>query len=569
MGKIDRHGLAVGAAWGLLTAGLLVFVVKFGRNIPAWEEWFDLPVLFGDDDRGGWVVGRLQEHRYVLGRAVLLTAFELSGRDFRAGMVLSVAALSAAALVLVRTAARVRGRPHAADALLPAVLLNPGGAENLILGYQVAFTLAVLLAALMIRLAATADDAPPARTGAAAGLLIGLLALSGWVGLAFVPVGVGWVALLAWRVYRSGGGRGRALALLVLPATAAGYFVWSYLDIRRNPLPGATTNPPAAAARVWCEFVSTAFGPIGQEGWPGSGGVAVGLLAVVVGGLAAQAATPPRRASAVGWLAVIGAVGLMGYGVASRRTSGFAPRNFHLTALLVAVAYLTVVRSVPARRWVSRLAAAAAVAFGGLVVSAGWVAGVRTAAQQQIWNDFYTQDRLAGLPLEYLASRRQLFPYPGFRDAVRSLRAYGHPAGAGIPDGPPVEVVPLPLPPPGYDPVPGDPLQASVLGRPAVWRFDLGGEQTVIGLRVRFRYGRDSVQVPVHVLWPDRSGQAPGTAVAGCFPWLIPGVWELDFWVNARTSVLWLRPLYAAEPIELLDVHLLRPLAPNPPGPLR
>jgi hypothetical protein len=548
---------AVWLAWAGLTAATVGFIRRYGQDIPSWEEWVFLPGLLGERSRWGWVFERLQEHRYPLGRAVSLLLFDLGGWDFRVGMYASGLLLSAAAAVLLRAVAVVRGHNDHPDLLIPVLVLNPGGYENLTLSYQLPFAVNVLLAAILVRSAASPSAAGWRLT--ADTTLVALLALGGWVGLAFVPGGLVWIAARAWGRYRRDGSLGRLLGVIALPAAAAGYFVWCYLEVQRNPLPGAAANNPATAARVFAEFLSGAVGTPAQGWWPWSGVFGVGLFAVVGTVLARDLLTrPDRRSTAAGCLVVLSALALMGYGLAQRRPNGFAVRNLPFVALLSVVAHLVVVR------WASRRPAA--VRIGGTLVVVplavfvywhGWRTGADGAGPHWGRNVRFEQDRPTGLPLNFLASRHQLFPFPGFADSLRLLRDRGHPAAAGIPDPPELRAEPLPVPPPTAEQIPGDPPTAVVRGRPRVWKIDLGGERAVAGVRVRLEYHVPFHSVPLQVVWTRPGG---GVRTAECRPWLIPYTWDLDFRVDDRATAVWFRCLEEEKDrFDLRGVQLLLP----------
>ncbi|MEO2090225.1 MAG: hypothetical protein ABGY75_12095, partial [Gemmataceae bacterium] len=523
--------VSVWLVWLGLVGATAGFITRYGQNIPSWEEWVFLPGLLGERSRLGWVFERLQEHRYPLGRAASLGLFELCGHDFRAGMYACGVILAAAAAVLLRAAAAVRGRNDYPDILIPALILNPGGYENLILAYQLPFALDVLLAATLVRSAANPSLAGWRILTDAA--VVALLALGGWIGLAFVPGGLVWVVWRAWGWYRRGGSVVHAVGMCLPVVVAAVYFAWCYWEVRVNPLPGATANGPTAAVRVAAEFLSGAVGTVAWEGWPWSAACGVGLFGFTTAALIRDmVARPDRRGTAAGWLAVLSAVALMGYGLAQRRPNGFAVRNLPFVALVSVLAQLVVTR------WAARQFAA--VRITGAVIALplavfvywhGWRSGVDSASPHWERNEQFDRDRQAGLPLNFLASRYQMFPLPELRDSVRLLRDHGHPAATGIPDPPPVRGEPLAVPPPTREPVPGDPFRAAIQGTPRVWKFDLGSERAIVGVRVRVHYHGNSTGVPMHVLWTRQGG---GVATAGCRPWMTPFSWEFDFPVDDR-----------------------------------
>lgn len=549
--RSDAHIVLVG--WAALSISAFALVLRYGQNIPAWEEWYYLPVFFGDSPRVPWLFERLHEHRYILGRAVFLVGFDLSGGDFRAGMFLSAGLLSAAGWVLARAAAEARGRADGADLLLPALMLNLAGYENLLLGYQVQFTLNVLLAAVFLRLAVNFEPGKPLGTATKAGALTVPLALGGWVGLAFVPPLTIWVGWLVW-CGKAGVPARRLLAALVLPAVSCAVFAVLYIEVSVHPTPGRVPNDPATIARVAGEFLATMFGGLSLVWLAAAGVCAVAAFAASAGYLGWHVAFRKSRLAGAG-LVVLAAVALMAFATARWRTDGFAYRNVPLSGLVLAATCLTAAKAGwPAARS-SRLVV---LGFAVALTIAGRYEGVAAGQAMRYDHRAFSQSAKSGIPSDYLADRHLLFPYPGMRAAVQVLRDHVHPSVAGATDPRPVVATTLPVLPPTYDPIPGDPFSAVVAGHPPVWRFDLASPGPVAALRVRFRFPRASVRVPIHVI---ATGPGPGGPVtaAACSAWLTPGEWTLDFWLDRPASTLWLRPLSAENAFEVLDVQLLRP----------
>lgn len=538
--------------WAILSVLVFVFVQRYGRNVPAWEEWYDLPVFFGDAPRLPWLVDRLHEHRYVLGRMVFLAAFDLSGQDFRAGMYLSAAILAAAAWLLTRAATEARGRADVADLLLPVLVLTPAGYENLLLGYQVQFTLSVLVAAAFIRLAGSADRVDPLIPATKAGALTVPLALGGWVGLAFVPPMAAWVGWLLWRDRARLTTRG-LIGRLVCPVVSCAIFALCYVDVLWNPTPGRVPNDLPTAARVAREFAATMFGGLAVGHIGAAGVVAIAVMLAVAGLLGWQTVVRGSR-SAGGGLVVLAAVVLMAVATAQGRTDGFSYRSIPLTGLVLAVGYLALVRFGWLASWAARVVL---LALAAALTITGWSEGTAAGRRMRHDNQAFVNSAASGVPINYLADRHFLFPDPGLKEAVLTLRAHRHPSVAGATDPPHVIATPLPVPPPTYDPVPGDPFAGSVSGRPPVWRFDISSPAPVVAVRVRFRYPRTCIRVLIHVI---AAGPTPGEPVstAASSAWLTPRDWTLEFWLNRPAATLWLRPLSADDAFEVLDVQLLQ-----------
>src|SRR5688572_19608074 len=103
-GSLGRAPLAV---WALTTILALTFVLFIGTNAPYADEWEFVPALVGEEPALPWLWQQHNEHRLPLTRAIVLALFKLT-HDFRAGMFLQIALLSALALCLIRLATRLR-----------------------------------------------------------------------------------------------------------------------------------------------------------------------------------------------------------------------------------------------------------------------------------------------------------------------------------------------------------------------------------------------------------------------------------------------------------------------------
>src|SRR5262245_58601504 len=172
--------------WAILTLAALAFVAAIGTNAPYADEWEFVPALLGEEPQLPWLWAQHNEHRLPLPRAVYLGLFKLT-HDFRAGMVLQVAMLSALSLALMRLAASLRGGPHWSDVFFPVSLLHVGHWENFVMGYQFCFALFAVLTCGLVVVALCITRETAFRSGVLAGVLLALLALTGGFGLAAVP----------------------------------------------------------------------------------------------------------------------------------------------------------------------------------------------------------------------------------------------------------------------------------------------------------------------------------------------------------------------------------------------
>jgi hypothetical protein len=411
--------------WALLTLAAAGFVFTLGTNVPYEDEWEFVPALTGHEPALPWLWARHNEHRLPLPRAVYLGLFRLT-HDFRSGMFLQVAMLSALSLGLMRLAARLRGRPHWADAFFPLALLQTGHWENFLVGYQLRFALfAVLVTGLGVVVLRTTPQTA-FRSGVIAGVLLSLLALCGGFGLAVaLPVAV-WLLYLAVVAGRTGP-RWRAavlVALALLPAVSL-----------------ADSRPASAARAIGTGVVVTgqtlAVAPgVGLAGvWPW---VAAGVIAVVGVTLAAverDVKSPEKRPAAAGVGAVLLGIVLLalavGFGWAGMGDeTGLRSRYALLVWPLLGVAYLFWAgRGGWGGKWVPILLCAAVAAAFPTGTVGGLVGGSR------VWERAAAieADARAGLPAEVVAARH-LGDTPHEGRAVRAipmLRAAGVGAFAG------------------------------------------------------------------------------------------------------------------------------------------
>jgi len=552
--------LFVWLVWLCCTVVLLWYVNEVSVNFPAWEEWLSVPELLGEKDPGPWFVGRLQEHRYVLGRVSLWVVFHANGGDFRAGCYASAVLTSLAVLMLLRTAKQLRGRHHYGDVLLPLLFLNPGASENFYLGYQLAFAWDVFFGALMIAIAARADERTPWATAWRAGLVITLLSLGGWIGLAFVPPGCVWLLWLAWR---NGWKRRKSWLLVLWAGVLIGYFGWNYWELQQNPLPGAPpVNDRPTQLRVLTEYFAMMFGPKAVQHSPILASLAVVILSVTVSLLLWNLWKRPNlRASSFGWLVVLGAVLLMGYGLAQRRGNGFAMRNLPLLGLASTVVYFAWGRIAWARfgsrplHLVPYLSSTVVGLLGIALAYAGWAEGLGNGSFHRERYKQFERDRDNGLSLDFLASKHFLFPEPDMLLRYQSLHRWGHPSLREVPLTPEfTEGTPLTLEV-ETKPIPNDPSVSSVRGRPTTWVTHPPANTPLLGLRVTFRCPNTSVRMPVEVLWKKPDG---GTGSAVCLPWLIDFIWTLDFPIGEPTDTIWLRTwdeTDGIQPLKIVGLH--------------
>jgi hypothetical protein len=391
------------ALWALLTLMALAFVAGVGTNAPYADEWDFVPGLLNGEPLGPWLWERHNEHRLPLPRLVWYALFQVT-HDFRTGMFVQVAILSALALALMRFAALLRGAPHVADAFFPISLLHIGHWENWVMGYQLCFALFAALGAGLIAVALRIAPANRFRFGAVAAALLLLLALTHGAGIAVVPPVALWLAWLARAEWRAGA-KGRALVLLGGAALPVAYLAVCLATYAHPPLHPPRSTDPGAVARVTAEVLAMPFGIGLCELW-----WLVALAVLVLGGatvaLLWQARNEPdARASVFGLLAL--AAGFFGLALAIGigrgawgAGGGVWSRYSILVWPLLAAAFLAWARA--GRKWVPLLlCAGAALAFPGNVGT-----GIVNGARVQTEYFAIGADLAAGLTPEQLTDAR-------------------------------------------------------------------------------------------------------------------------------------------------------------------
>jgi hypothetical protein len=495
------------------TVGMLAaavgFILRFGSNLPVWDEWMLFPSALARPFPVGWLWEFHCEHRYPLGKALWAVLLAVSGADFRSGMV-AVAGLSAAAAgLLAGAAARLRGRAAVGDVLFAAVALHWGHWFNFVMGYQVAFALVLLAGAGLLRVAAAAEPGREGRTGLAAGGLLLVMLAGGGFGLAFLPPLAAWVAYLAWRTGRLP----TAALLLVAPAAGVAYAGWTVAHMPPSP---AGARPLLGVPVRAAGYLLTAVGTPVCE----SPAVRLAVGAVVVAGHAAAAGLllralvrlPAERPRAAGMLAVLVGHGGVALGIAISRTEGLADRYSTTSVIGPAVVVLALVRYGPA---VGRVGPVLGVLAAAALVLANAAGGHDRGSHYWMSNKMFRAELRAGVPPTFLSGKYAWACCLWVHDPerVRLLRDLGCREFAGVPDDPPMRAVPAGVPVPFAAP----PTRAvAALGEadaPTAVRLPPPAGP-VLGLRVAVRTP-DRADGVVRVRWTGATGRRAEVAHTG------------------------------------------------------
>jgi hypothetical protein len=343
--------LLVWGTWLTMLGADLWLVREYGLDLPRTDDWVMVPQVVGRSPVTlRWLWTPQNEHRIPLPRLVYLAVVRGSGNDFRAGMVLNVAMLTAAAGLLILASRWANGgRTRVADAFFPLALMGWMHYENMLWCFQISMILPVLLLCAI----AAAMNHPHATTRARAGLVIGiclpLLVLTGGPSVAAVPLALWLGAVAAWQWWQrrngAGGARGAAVQLGLSVATLAMMVAYVAAYQRQALLPpGQIAEMP----RKCVEFLSVGWGLAAAMAEPRRWGVLAGVLvAGAVAVLLRYGVWRRERAEqlrAAGLLAcVVGLLMVMG-SVAYARGTGVIGRYVVLSVPLLCVAQLIYAR---------------------------------------------------------------------------------------------------------------------------------------------------------------------------------------------------------------------------------
>jgi hypothetical protein len=390
--------------WVAMTLVALGFVLVFGSNAPYADEWEFVPALLGKDPLSSWLWTQHNEHRLPLSRAIYYTLFQIT-HDFRTGMFLQVAMLSVLALGLMRLAAHLRGRSDWVDVFFPVALLHVGHWENFVMGYQLCFALFCCLVSGLAVVALQTRRETAFRSGALAGVLLLLIALTGGFGLAVVPPVAAWLVYLAVLVWQSGT-KIRALMLLALAALPVVYMAMYFNGYERPSHHEPPSRDPVAIGIVTGEVLAMALG-IGVRGvWWLVAIVELAIGAATVILLIRQGRNPTNRPASAGLIAVAAGVCGLALAIGIGRGSmglemGLWSRYSLLSWPLLGAAYLVWVKA--GRKWLPIVfCVAAALAFPTNMYTGGMLNG---PGIRKHYNQIESDARL-GISAEQIVQKR-------------------------------------------------------------------------------------------------------------------------------------------------------------------
>lgn len=309
-GAADRQAaLFVWVVWAGMFAAAVGFVLHYGSVVPFMDEWAIVPTLSGNRPFTlDWLWAQHNEHRIPLARLILLGLYHATDFDVRSGMLFTVCTLGLLAAALICAAQKVRGRASYADAFFPLALLNWGHAFNLLMGWQVVFTVPVALAGMLLLAIVRGGGTPGLGSLVTAGVCVLLLPLSGGMGLALVPAAALWLAVCGIALWRSDRPHARRDAAVALAFAVGGTaLVGLYFVGFEKPAHSPAAPDAARVIRGMLGFLATGLGHVFESAWYVSSAVAVLALAGAAVALSiAWARRPEERLRVLGLAAFLG-----------------------------------------------------------------------------------------------------------------------------------------------------------------------------------------------------------------------------------------------------------------------
>src|SRR6266853_466484 len=316
-------------AWAAMLAAALYFVAHYASNVPSWDDWDMVPTLTHNQPvTWDWLWSQHNEHRVPVPRLIFLGLNRLTTIDMRVTMYFDVLVMAALAAAMILSATRLRGRPSAADAFFPLVLLHWGQAANLLWGWQLQFFASVALACVALLAIVRAGTTIPVRRAAiTVGICALLLPLCGANGLGMVPALAVWPLALALlpEVWTGGGGTRGNRALLALGIGAFVLTALYFVGWERVPY-HPKSQSVYQSLKTAVQFATIGLGRASRAPWPLSGlatlaafGVSIPVL------LRVWRDRPAERARAAGLLCFLGALASLALGLGMGR-NGFETR---------------------------------------------------------------------------------------------------------------------------------------------------------------------------------------------------------------------------------------------------
>jgi hypothetical protein len=503
--------------WGVWL-GMIVWVATFVYhhvyNIPMNDEWYYVRDFVASwEVKLAWLFERHGEHRFILGHAIYLGLIWVSGLDFRVGSYVTIGFLATASAVLILAARKFRGgRTTLADLIFPMLLLHLGHTENLMIGYQLVFTLTAVFLALFALLVSYADSLRPSTIAFSGGALMVAISLGGGQGLAFIPIMGCWVLWQTIRGFASGARVLPALAT-IMGLLVAYYTFWTVTEKVEYTYEGVHRNSLPIALHVAMQVFGMGVGPVGMEETPGLGiGVflANSLCALVLLGIVLK--VPRERAVAGGLLVLLGGVFAFALAVGYGRDNGWTSRFAVFSAMGPIAVALTIARYCRSV-WLRWLWTIVVLVAGIVMVDLDAYHGYTNTMITDMTYAEIKKDVEAGTPINLLAQRHaQWYTHSDLSWQLLWENHFPLLASTPPPYNGPVITVPF-----SDDPEP-DP---NVFLKRKSFRVVSPTTEPIFAVRITFRVSAMSAFESIHFQWTDAATNE--MKLTEGLPWVIPG----------------------------------------------
>lgn len=391
--------------WMVMTILNVVYILLYCANMPWGDEWWFIAALTGEEPFGPWLWELHNEHRVPLPRLIYYGLFQLT-LDFRSGCWLISFCLAASALILIREVRRLRGRSHWADAYFPIALLHWGHYENMLMGYQLFFSLVLLLQVLIAVRMLRWTPQTSFRRGVEVGLLLWPLMLCGGPGVVLSLMTALW---LVWLAFSQRSVRSLVLlGLALVPMVYFGIYIDGYQKPPAHPDPAGVWP----AVSMTFEVLTMSYGMPMRHIWPISGllvavaiGLGVGRLIWVIFRCSSE------RQRAVGLLILMAATGALCFVIGWGRSGfgsgyGFWSRYAMFAWPAIGITYLAWL--LPASEGSRRSGLVTIILFVGclLVLIPNIAYGFVNGRQHQRWANNVQHDLRTDQPLDAIIQER-------------------------------------------------------------------------------------------------------------------------------------------------------------------
>jgi hypothetical protein len=505
----------VWGAWALMLTVALVFVWRFGSNVPSWDDWDMVPTMTGNQPvTWNWLWSQHNEHRIPVPRIINLMLYWGVALDFRVGMYFNVLMMGAVAFAMIIAAKRLRGRIDYPDAFFPVLLLNLGQGLNFIWSWQVEFFVSTAVACIVLLFVLQSRPYLSVIAGAAVGFCLILLSMSGAHGVALVPALALWLAIVGIIRWHSGERRSRPEGIIMLGFAALGFILTGLYFVGYEKVPYHPTSPDLKATLFTAlKFLTMGFGSAVREVWPLSG-IAVLCFLLFTGIVLCVVMLKHRleRTRALGLAAFMGGMFSLALGLGLGR-DGFEPRYITLSVAIWCCVYFITVIYVPAKSGF----------FLQLILllatcSALWVntrAGLAYGEDLRNRLASFEQEMANGVPSYQLISEYAGYLHP-HHDIPQEYMPMLREAGVGsfrfLQDDPQFRHVTIPITPLELNQVRLEGNVAYALGSNPYMVFALSGDRYVSGILLKYSYSNNEGTCPYISVYWKRSDQKDFTS---------------------------------------------------------